>query len=404
LIQSFPITEEDAHKLVDPIEIKEPEPLPVLAPGQQPAQSPTAQTAGGVPGGVSAEVDGKTKLPPGSPAGDDQATPSAKPEVVAHTDDGKPRLVSMAAFQSAAMRVDFAVIDRRTTLASDDAVGTLARLVARATQRTLGNDQRMAELLDDDMTDIEHIKFDGGDVGKIKQSSKDSLNKGWAVGIEAAKRELAKAGKPSKASFASLQDRAAQYFEANGFRMAANISDGARAIIQQQLIQAVKEGMRAEEVIVQIFRLLIERGFTTLDAIELEVTAADIIDSVRNLLTLPESANVPAYLNTLVRTNVFESMNEARYAEFTDPALDNFVEALEYSAILDDRTTEICQQLDGKVYAADAPEWENYRPPNHYNCRSVLIPVTVTDQWDGEQSEKPSVQPAQGFGNKGGNE
>ena len=387
LVQSFPLTEEDAHKLVDPIEVKEPEPMPVPVAG-----APGGEVVPPAAGAQPAANNNPSQQPAAAP------TPSKPPAVVAHTEDGKPRLVSMAAFLSAAMRVDFAVLDRRTAMISEDAAQLLAKLVVRSVKRTLGDQQRMTELLDDDMSDIENIKLDGGDVGKIKAAAKDALNKAWAVGIDAARRELQKAGRESTTKFADLRDRAAQYFEANGFRMAANISDGARALMQQQLIQAVKQGARPEDVIVDIFRLLVERGFTTIDAIESEITALDVIDAVRNALSLTPSANVPAYLNTLVRTNTFEALNEARFAEFTDPALDGFVEALEYSAILDDRTTEICQELDGKVFAADSPEWDNYRPPNHYNCRSVLVPITAADQWTGQESTKPTVQPAQGFG------
>lgn len=33
-----------------------------------------------------------------------------------------------------------------------------------------------------------------------------------------------------------------------------------------------------------------------------------------------------------------------------------------------------------------------------HNCRSVLIPITEVDGWDGRESPPPSVQPQQGFG------
>lgn len=402
LVQSFPITEEDARKLVDPIEVKEPQPAQLpsgsLVPGgngQPPAPGASADDGSTSP----AEPPGA--VPPNAQEQQQQMSLPLDSSVVPHTPDGRPRLVTMAAFQRAVLRVDFAVIDRRTATVADEMSEQLARLVVRAAKRTLGDQQRMTELLDDDMSDIEHIKFDGADVGKIKAAAKEGLGKAWAVGLDAARRELAKAGKPSRSSFADLRDRAAQYFEANGFRMAANISDGARAILQQGLIQGVKEGARAEAVIVELFRQLIEKGFATIDAMEREVVAEDVIDAVRNSLRLPENANVPAYLNTLTRTNTYEALNEARFAEFTDPALEDFVEALEYSAILDDRTTEICRELDGKVFASDSPEWDQYRPPNHYNCRSVLVPITQADDWSGYESDKPQTQPAEGFGSKG---
>jgi uncharacterized protein with gpF-like domain len=94
-------------------------------------------------------------------------------------------------------------------------------------------------------------------------------------------------------------------------------------------------------------------------------------------------------------------MNEARFAEFTDPALDGFVVAFRYSAILDSRTTEICQELHDSVYEADSAVWDQYRPPNHYNCRSLLVPITQLDvqqgTWDGEVDDAPTVQPQEGF-------
>jgi SPP1 gp7 family putative phage head morphogenesis protein len=205
------------------------------------------------------------------------------------------------------------------------------------------------------------------------------------------------------AHFAALKDTvrdvATAYFEANGFRMASNLTDGARSIIQQELLQAVKNGGRAEDVVPIIYDRLIRRGFITLDAVLVEEPRESVLERVEELLAdALDTANVPAYLNTLVRTNTFEALNEARFAEFTDPALADFVVALEYSAIMDERTTEICSELDGHVHAKGSAVWDKFRPPNHYNCRSVLIPITAIDGWDGEESEEPEGEPQEGFG------
>ena len=105
-----------------------------------------------------------------------------------------------------------------------------------------------------------------------------------------------------------------------------------------------------------------------------------------------------ARISTAIRTTSFEAINEARYDFFSDPALDGFVEALEYSAILDDRTTDICSQLNGETYGIDSEVWSTFRPPNHFNCRSILIPVTIRDTWSA--SEDPTVNPQKGFGFK----
>jgi len=307
--------------------------------------------------------------------------------------------VSKFAFDNAVRRVEFAIIDRRTAVLAEDVSEQLARLVARSTRRVLmTGDQRIQEILGGEIEGIENMRLEGQDVGKIKATAKEGLVKGWGIGVDAARSELKKSGRASMSKFADLRDRASEYFEANAFRMAANIADGTRSIIQQQLIQAIKQGSRPEDTAAAIFASLSDKGFTTVDAIERELSDPDMVDRIRNMLGLPESASVAAYLNTLARTNIFEAMNEARYAEFTDPSLEGYVVAMEYSAILDSRTTELCRELDGKVFEAGSEEWDLYRPPNHYNCRSVLIPITEIDEWDGQVSDRPANQPADGFG------
>jgi SPP1 gp7 family putative phage head morphogenesis protein len=106
------------------------------------------------------------------------------------------------------------------------------------------------------------------------------------------------------------------------------------------------------------------------------------------------AVNIPHRLETIVRTNTSDAMNQARTALFNEPEFKGFVEAFEYSAILDERTTEICEHLNGKILK----EFEHYTPPNHMNCRSLLIPVTINDEWDGKESPTPRIEPQKGFG------
>lgn len=307
------------------------------------------------------------------------------------------RSVDPVTFARAAARVDFAVIEHRHELLSTDAAEQLARTAARAVRRLL-TPERVTELLDQDVKDIGELKFDSADVGRLKSGFKEALGRAWAAGQESAQRELTKARHPVPATFATLRDNAADFFEANGFRMAANLSDGMRAIVQQELLAAVKQGIRPEHVIGRIYDRLIRKGFLTLTAVEREESRGEVLTHLQSLLEgALDVANVPAYLNTLVRTNTFEALNEARYAAYTDPALGGFVVALEYSAILDDRTTEICRELDGGIWSMGSEVLDKYRPPNHYNCRSLWIPITVTDQWDGVESPAPTVEPQEGF-------
>ncbi|CAB4217651.1 Phage head morphogenesis domain, partial [uncultured Caudovirales phage] len=315
--------------------------------------------------------------------------------IVAHTHDGMPRNCTKVAFDKAVQRVQFAVIEQKTNSLAKRTVGELALRIAKAVQYAVGDPtDYMLE-----PTRIQDAKLSGDDIGKLKQISINALTEGWTIGSTMGAQELAKAKNNNKVevkTFASLRGKAADYFEANGFRMAGNMSDGARAIIQQELQLGVKSGRSPQETKVQIWDRLVNKGFTNESSVNLVEDDAKVESLLNDLWVDTEEAAV-AYLNTLVTTNTFEALNEARYAEFTDPALGTFVEGLEYSAVLDESTTQICSELNGVSLNIDNPAWDELRPPNHYNCRSLLIPITSIDGWDGVESEIPDVQPQDGF-------
>lgn len=82
-------------------------------------------------------------------------------------------------------------------------------------------------------------------------------------------------------------------------------------------------------------------------------------------------------LETIVRTNVMDAYNHGRLSEFMDPEVIPFLNGVRYSAILDERTTEVCSFLDGKVFRPGDPDLESLLPPNHFNCRSIVVPIVV---------------------------
>ena len=69
-----------------------------------------------------------------------------------------------------------------------------------------------------------------------------------------------------------------------------------------------------------------------------------------------------------------------------------------FSALLDNRTTEICRELDGKMWAKGDEGWQEYFPPLHFRCRSIIGPVfrgREPEEWD---TPPPDLTPAEGFG------
>lgn len=295
------------------------------------------------------------------------------------------RNIRSTAFSRAMKRVDFAVInskaeDSSLTTAYDVAAinsEAVARLMAQAEELKLGT-------ADGDPKDVEKLKFTPEELGKMKQVISSGLKDAWLIGESHARRELQKA---SSTKFAvndlALQDAAASYFKAQAFKMTGNISGATLSTIKSLLLEGIKTSKAPDETRKAIYKALEAEGMLTDEAVEDALGTRTVKDT-------------KARISTVVRTNSFEAINEARYQFFSDPGLNGFVEALEYSAILDDRTTEICSQLDGQTYSVDDAVWSTYRPPNHYNCRSILVPITQRDTWSA--SEPPTVMPQKGFG------
>lgn len=82
----------------------------------------------------------------------------------------------------------------------------------------------------------------------------------------------------------------------------------------------------------------------------------------------------PHRLQTIARTNMVEAINEGRRAMYEDESVKGFVEYWEYTAIMDQRTTDYCRCMDGKIFRME--EMPMLNPPAHYNCRSFSVPVT----------------------------
>lgn len=377
----FPISEEQAAAMVDKARVEK-----------------TAPAVG--------EIDPATGLPKKSPVssqgqegeddegdegdeGDDdegvsKQVPAKKP--MDETVVGKMQ-ISVSAFSKAMKRVDFAVIANKADNSTKDTAyelavinsAAVARLVAKAEELKLGT-------ADGNPDDIKYITFTPAEVSALNKAATKGLTEAWAIGTSHAKKEVAKA---NGATFATndmaLQDVAKEYLKAKGYTLAGDISAATQKTIRNILMEGVKVSKTAAETKQAIYKALEADGMLTEEAV-METLGT----------TTAKSSN--ARIETAIRTTSFEAINEARYQLFSDPVLDGFVEALEYSAVLDDRTTEICSQLNGETYGIDSDVWSTFRPPNHFNCRSILVPVTTRDTWT--EGQEPSAMPQKGFGFK----
>ena len=116
---------------------------------------------------------------------------------------------------------------------------------------------------------------------------------------------------------------------------------------------------------------------------------------------------------TIARTNIVTNYNNGRMNFFTNDTMIRFIEAYQYQAIIDNRTTLFCESHDGQTIKAGDGELAFIVPPNHFNCRSILVPILIEEKVDPdsfffnfEEEFRPwgtsipatAVRPAKGFG------
>jgi SPP1 gp7 family putative phage head morphogenesis protein len=108
----------------------------------------------------------------------------------------------------------------------------------------------------------------------------------------------------------------------------------------------------------------------------------------------------PPRLNVVFRNNVQVAYAAGRYAQMTDPDVLRDRPVWRFDAILDSRTTNICQPLNGRVLLASDPWWRSHYPPLHHQCRSgvvTLTPAQAREETEPDTSDAHEPQPGWGL-------
>jgi len=98
------------------------------------------------------------------------------------------------------------------------------------------------------------------------------------------------------------------------------------------------------------------------------------LSTVISNITTNQKNDSKVAIDRYARTKTTEVFNEARREAFNESGV---VSGYQYSAILDDRTTDICSSLHGAKFISGSEPI----PPLHFNCRSVLIPITKFEEF-----------------------
>ncbi len=118
----------------------------------------------------------------------------------------------------------------------------------------------------------------------------------------------------------------------------------------------------------------IEKVFNVIDqGIKSQLSARDIISKMESYL----SENRQKYALTIARTNEAEAYNTGMMNQYMGDSMRPLIEAFQYSAIVDENTTDFCREHDGQIIRKDDPEFSRIQPPNHYNALLEGTEVTT---------------------------
>jgi len=77
----------------------------------------------------------------------------------------------------------------------------------------------------------------------------------------------------------------------------------------------------------------------------------------------------PWHTEVIVRNAVMRSYNAGRYATFQQAR--QWIEAYQWASVIDQRTSDFCDAMDGVIFAPGQVEW----PPAHHQCRSIVVAI-----------------------------
>ncbi len=108
-------------------------------------------------------------------------------------------------------------------------------------------------------------------------------------------------------------------------------------------------------------------------------------------------------IETILRTGLMDSYNEGRVEALNEPEILEAFPARGISEILDGRTraSHAAAQRKRLVFMSTDTIWRKITPPNGYNCRGVIVPISKFDftrEMLSSPSDIPAGYPDQGFG------
>lgn len=99
----------------------------------------------------------------------------------------------------------------------------------------------------------------------------------------------------------------------------------------------------------------------------------------------------PSYLNTNLQTAVNSAYHGSRWQRLQDPNIKGFYPAYQYKTRKDPKVRPEHRLLDDKIYFADDPVWLKIWPPNGWNCRCYVNPLTQEEIRESNSPVEPQT-------------
>lgn len=306
--------------------------------------------------------------------------------------------------------------DRAATVAALDAIeGEAVAAMASATAEMHGSllkSLAKSKIVEERRWgDVDALQLRGG--ADFRRAAERMLGLTLHTGFETALREVnsgleAVGGKPIKLDLAGNGKINFTAHRAAEFTYRDTLDDVVAAfarkipIQRDLLVQYTREaftisGVHRDKLLTEaqgLIRRAIRRGASSVEV------RAELGDLFRPYLEVPGAVDPaladPWRLDTIARSNMAEAFNTGRWNLFMHPEVRDFIQAFEYSAIMDENTTAFCESWNGKVLLRDDVHWSMINPPNHHKCRSVLIPIVSGEKFTVTDS-LPAELPATGF-------
>lgn len=203
--------------------------------------------------------------------------------------------------------------------------------------------------------DIQYIRDLELDFSELKPILTESFQDIYQKGRQKATEVIEDKQFQSMAALDLPPEKAVEWFDAQADFAIAGVDKEVTDKTKQQLLTGLSQGESTKAVIADI-----EKTFAPYVAGKV---SKDLVEN-------------PHRIETIVRTTFTSAYNKGLKQE---SQASRVVEAYEYSAVLDSRTTDYCSSMDGEIFKKTNPNFNT--PPAHYNCRSIIVPVVRSEKY-----------------------